>query len=83
MRFLTVTTFFLTTGVSGAVFAQEQKDCDIGTFSEVLAEVDKTTGDKRDVAIDELQLAKDKFLDDDKEGCALHLTNAFNVATAQ
>jgi len=83
MKRLTITAIALSNAFTSAAFAQETKACDVDSFKVVLAEVDNATTENKELAIAELKMAKDKMIADDAQGCATHLTNASNAATAQ
>lgn len=82
MKLLKFIIVVLSTTFTGMVFAQEAKLCDLETFALVLDEVDNAPDEKKELAIAELKMAKEKLIAEDKEACSTHLTNASNVAAA-
>jgi hypothetical protein len=83
MKRITFTTLVLTAAYASTGYTQDKKVCDVDNFMAVLWEVDKATDANKNYATAELQLAKKKLLDRDKEGCAIHLAKASQAATAK
>ena len=83
MKRVPITTLVLIVAYAGAGYTEEKKLCDVESFMAVLWQVDKATDANKDYAGAELQLAKKKLLDRDKEACAIHLAKASQAATAK
>lgn len=86
MKLLSLTTVALTTAFSGTAFAGDTagdtKVCNKDNFMQVLGEVKDASAEAKDLAIAELQLAKEKMIAGDPDACAVHLTNASNAAVS-
>ncbi len=83
MKVLTITTLAVITTFSGMAMAEDAKLCDNETFSMVVAEVENAPTDRKEEAIGELQMAKEKADAGDLEACALHLENASKAAAVE
>ncbi len=62
--------------LSGSAFAQEMKKCDDKTFEMVMKEVEGAPAAKKEMAMAELKMAKDKMAAKMTKDCAMHLDNA-------
>lgn len=80
MKLSGITIVALTTALTGMSFAGDTKVCNKSNFIQVLGQVKEASAEKKDKAIEELQLAKDKMIAGDPDACAVHLTNASNAA---
>ena len=69
--------------LSGAAQAQEMKKCDQATFDMVMKEVEMAPADKKDMAMSELNMAKEKMDANMTDDCSMHLENASKASMGQ
>jgi hypothetical protein len=68
---------FLFAGPAGAM---DMMKCDDATMSMVMAEVDKAPADKKEMAMKEFEMAKEKMAGNMADDCAMHLEAASKAA---
>ncbi|MEM7241956.1 MAG: hypothetical protein AAF429_07210 [Pseudomonadota bacterium] len=61
--------------------AEEAVACTDDGLNQVLEQVETAPEDRKDAAMVEYQMAKEKMAEGDAEACSVHLTNASKVAT--
>ncbi len=83
MKLFTLTVLTFSTAISGMAMAQGDKVCDGETFSMVVAEVQNAPDDRKEAAIAELKIAKEKVDVGDLDACIVHLENASKAATVE
>ncbi len=67
--------------ISSATSAQEMKACDDETFAMVMDQVEAAADDKKEMAMEELNMAKEKMAANMSKECSAHLEKASMVAT--
>ena len=68
---------------SSAAFSQEMKACDDKTFEMVMMEVEKAPADKKEMAMMELNMAKEKMAAKMTKECSDHLEKASKASMKQ
>lgn len=65
---------------AGAASAQDMMKCDDATMDMVMAEVEKAPADKKEMAMKEFEMAKEKMEGNMADDCAMHLEAASKAA---
>ena len=63
------------------VAAEELLACNDDALNQVMEQVEAASDDRKNAALVEYQMAKEKMAEGDADACAVHLTNASKVAT--
>ena len=66
---------------TGPVLAEDLLACSDDVANQVMEQIDATTDDRKEAALEEFEMAKEKMAEGDVDACAAHLTNASKVAT--
>ena len=69
--------------LSGTAYSQEMKMCDDKTFEMVRMEVEKAPADKKEMAMAELMMAKEKMEGKMTKECSTHLEKASKASMKQ
>ncbi len=72
-----------TVAFAGAASAQEMKKCDDAAVSMVMKEVEGAPADKKEMAMAELTMAKEKMAGGMAEDCSKHLDAASKASMKQ
>lgn len=67
-------------GFAQTAAAQDALVCNPETLAQVIQEVEAAPADKKEMAMEELEMAKTKMAENDMEACSGHLTNASNTS---